>query len=100
MSEFPSPRRLVREVLRAVPELALALDAWEGPAFTRAVVSVVDDHLDEPWMWLLARFIDAPNTVDALGNSQRLRAARKISGLFTRYCPAPARDGPGLDGGG
>ena len=83
--EFPSPRRLVREVLRAVPELASALDAWEGPALTRAVVSVVDDHLGEPWMWLLARFIDAPNAVDSLGNSQRLRAARKIAGLFTRY---------------
>ncbi len=83
--EFPSPRRLVREVLRAVPELASALDAWEGPALTRTVVSVVDDHLGEPWMWLLARFIDAPNAVDSLGNSQRLRAARKIAGLFTRY---------------
>ena len=83
--EFPSPRRLVREVLRAVPELASALDAWEGPALTRTLVSVVDDHLDEPWMWLLARFIDAPNAVGTLGNSQRLRAARKISGLFTRY---------------
>ena len=89
---FPSPRRLVREVLQAVPELASALDAWEGPALTRTVVSVVDDHLDEPWMWLLARFIDAPNAVDALGNSQRLRAARKISGLFTRY----ARRRPGM----
>ena len=83
--EFPSPRRLVRDVLQAVPELASALDAWEGPALTRTVVSVVDDHLDEPWMWLLARFIDAPNAVGTLGNSQRLRAARKIAGLFTRY---------------
>ncbi|MCE2529276.1 MAG: exodeoxyribonuclease V subunit gamma [Acidimicrobiia bacterium] len=83
--EFPSPRRLVREVLRAVPDLASALDAWEGPALTRTVVSVVDDHVGEPWMWLLARFIDAPNAVESLGNSQRLRAARKIAGLFTRY---------------
>ena len=82
---FASPRRLVREVLRAVPELASAQDAWEGPALTRTVVSVVDDHFEEPWMWLLARFIDAPSSVDALGNSQRLRAARKIAGLFTRY---------------
>ena len=82
---FPSPRRLVREVLRAVPELAPALDAWEGPALTRTVVSVLDDHLDEPWMWLLARFMNAPETVDTFGNSQRLRAAHKIAGLFTRY---------------
>ncbi len=83
--EFPSPRRLVREVLLAVPELAASLDAWEGTALTRCVVSVVDDHLAEPWMWLLARFVDAPNAVATLGNSQRLRAARKIARLFARY---------------
>ena len=83
--EFPSPRRLVREVLLSVPELASALEAWEGTALTRSVVSVLDDHLHEPWMWLLARFVDAGRGIDALGNGQRLRAARKISGLFARY---------------
>ena len=83
--EFPSPRRLVREVLLTVPELASALEAWEGTALTRSVVSVLDDHLDEPWMWLLARFVDAGRGIDALGNGQRLRAAGKISGLFVRY---------------
>ena len=83
--EFPSPRRLVREVLLSLPELASALEAWEGTALTRSVVSVLDDHLDEPWMWLLARFVDAGRGIDALGNGQRLRAARKISGLFARY---------------
>ncbi len=83
--EFPSPRRLVREVLLSLPELASALEAWEGNALTRSVVSVLDDHLHESWMWLLARFVDAGRGIDALGNGQRLRAARKISGLFTRY---------------
>ena len=83
--EFPSPRRLVREVLLSLPELASSLEAWEGTALTRSVVSVLDDHLHEPWMWLLARFVDAGRGIDALGNGQRLRAARKISGLFTRY---------------
>ena len=83
--EFPSPRQLVREVLLAVPGTASAMDAWEGTALTRSVVSVIDDHVDEPWMWLLARFVDAPGAVTTLGNSQRLRAARKIAGLFTRY---------------
>ena len=58
---FPSPRRLVRQVLVATPELAAAMEAWEGTALTRTVVSVVDEHLDEPWMWLLYRFIDAPD---------------------------------------
>ena len=83
--EFPSPRRLVREVLLAVPELAATIDSWEGSALTRSVVEVLDSHLDEPWMWLLARYIDAPGALTTLGNSQRLQAARKIAGLFVRY---------------
>ena len=83
--EFPSPRRLVREVLLTIPELASALESWEGTSLTRSVVSVLDDHLGEPWMWLLSRFVDAGRGIDALGNGQRLRAARKISGLFARY---------------
>ena len=83
--EFPSPHQLVREVMLAVPDLAASIDAWDRSALTRSVVSVLDDHLDEPWMWLLARFVDAGRGIDALGNGQRLRAARKISGLFAGY---------------
>ena len=83
--EFPSPRRLVREVLVAAPEPAASVEAWEGAALTRSVVAVLDSHLDESWMWLLARYIDAPGALTALGNSQRLRAALKIAGLFMRY---------------
>lgn len=83
--EFPSPRRFVRRVLLSTPELDAAVDAWEGTALTRTVVSVVDEHLDEPWMWLLSRFIGVPAEVPGLGNSRRLRAARKVGGLFTRY---------------
>ena len=82
---FPSPRRLVRQVLVATPELGSAMEAWEGTALTRTVVSVVDEHLEEPWMWLLSRFIDARGEVTDLGDSRRLRAARKIARLFSRY---------------
>ena len=83
--EFPSPGRLVRDVLPAVPELSAAVEAWEGTVLTRSLVTVLDAHLGEPWMWLLARYINAPGAVTTFGNSQRLQAARKISGLFTRY---------------
>ena len=48
----------------------------ERDPLDRTVVSVVDDHLGEPWMWLLDGFIDAPNTVDVLGNTQCPRAIR------------------------
>ena len=90
--EFPPPWQLVREVMLAVPELAASVDAWEGTALTRNVAAVLDSHLDEPWMWLLARYIDAPGAETPLGNSQRLRAARKIARLFMRY----ARRRPGM----
>ncbi|MCY4368767.1 MAG: exodeoxyribonuclease V subunit gamma [bacterium] len=84
--EFPSPRRLVREVMLAAPGLAAAVDAWDRPALTRSVLSVLDENLEEPWMWLLARFIEAPDgDLATPGNGQRLRAARKIAGLFGQY---------------
>ena len=85
--EFPSPRRLVREVMLAVPELAGAVDAWDRPALTRSLLAVLDENLEEPWMWLLARFMDVPGVdgTDTFGSGQRLRAARKIAGLFGRY---------------
>lgn len=85
--EFPSPRRLVREIMSAVPDLAAAMDAWSGPALTATVLAVLDEHVDEEWMWMLARFIEGPlaDPVADLGNDRRLRAARKIAGLFGRY---------------
>lgn len=83
--EFPSPWQLVREVLLAVPELAASVSAWDGTTLTRSLAAVLDSQLDKPWMWLLARYIHAPGAETSLGNSQRLRAAHKITGLFTRY---------------
>lgn len=83
--EFPSPRRLVRQVLLSVPGLAESVSSWEGTALTRHVAALLDSHRDEQWMWLIARYIDAPGAETPLGNGQRMRAAAKIAGLFTRY---------------
>jgi len=79
---FPSPSRLVRRALRAVPELDAAMTSWEGPALTARLLSAIDQSIAEPWMALLARHI-APDGVDP--SPRRLAAAGKINRLFSRY---------------
>ncbi|MCY3580750.1 MAG: exodeoxyribonuclease V subunit gamma [bacterium] len=82
--EFPSPRRLLREVWLEVPDLARSIEAWEGTALTRHILTVLDEHRDESWMGLLARYLEG-GMVEPSENSRRLRAARKISGLISHY---------------
>ncbi len=77
--DFPSPGALVWKSVRAVPELADAAEAWEGPALAAHVVEAVDDHLGEPWLQVLARHLDGPES----GN--RWAAAAKIARLFSGY---------------
>ena len=91
---FPSPHRLARTAMLAVPDLAAALPAWDRPALTSSVLSILDERIEEPWMWLLARFIEVPDDdpVARRAGSRRLRAARKITDLFGRY----ARRRPGM----
>ena len=62
--EFPSPRRLVRRVLLEVPELAASVAAWEGPTLTGHLVEAIDVHLEEPWMRVIARFLESPDGSD------------------------------------
>ncbi len=76
--DFPSPARLVREVLLAVPDLAAAVAAYEGPALTGHILDAIDQYVDEPWLRLVARYIEP-----AAGN--RLAAAAKITPLFGTY---------------
>lgn len=86
---FPSPSRLVRRALGAVPELEAAMTAWEGPALTAHLLLAIDHSIAEPWMALLARHI-ASDGVDP--SPRRLAAAGKINRLFSRY----ARRRPGM----
>ena len=99
--EFPSPGRLVRGVMMAAPDLAASVEAWERSALVRSVASTLDEIIDLPWMWVIARFIRDPGAETPLGSSQRLQAARKIAGLFTRYARRrPAMIRAWQDGGG
>lgn len=79
---FPSPERLVRRVLDSVPELAASTAAWENPGLTASLLTVIDATLDEPWMTLIARYLDDERSGVA-GN--RLGAAERVARLFSRY---------------
>ena len=83
--DFPSPRRLVREVLLAVPDLATSVTGWEGAAFTGHLVDAIDANLAEPWMHLLARYLKPADDREAEVSPNRLSAARKVARLFSGY---------------
>ncbi len=80
--DFPFPFRLVREVLLAVPGLAASVTAWEGDALTAQVLASIDGEIEEPWMRMIQRYL---NTGDGGASQNRLYAAGKIAGLFSRY---------------
>lgn len=79
--DFPSPRRLVHRVLAAVPDLADSALVWDSPALTAHLIETIDAHLDEPWLELLARHLETEGGV----SSNRMAAAAKLAGLFSRY---------------
>jgi exodeoxyribonuclease V gamma subunit len=79
---FPSPSELVRRAMMAVPELAASEAVWEGPALTAHLLDTIDHHLAEPWLGLLARYLD--DGTNGAGPN-RLAAVQKISRLFSRY---------------
>jgi exodeoxyribonuclease V gamma subunit len=81
--EFPSPRRLVRDVLLTVPTLEESVTAWQDPELTAHVTASIDANLDEPWMRLLARYLGADEPERS--SPSRLTAARKISRLYSAY---------------
>lgn len=79
---FPSPRHLVGRVMEAVPELSRAATAWEGPVLTARLVETINGHLAEPWMRLIARYLDDE---DGGSSTNRMSAAAKVARLFGRY---------------
>ena len=81
--DFPSPHRLVRDVLLTVPELAESVTAWQDPGLSAHVISSIDANVGEPWMRLLDRYLA---TGDPHRSSpRRLSAAKKISRLYSSY---------------
>ncbi len=81
---FPTPRRLVRDVLDTVPALAGPADAWDGATQRAHLLAVIDASLGEPWLALVARYVAGPEgSVEPTPN--RLAAAAKMVRLFDTY---------------
>ena len=82
--DFPFPHRLIRDVLSSVPDLSASVVAWEGTELVAQVLVSIDEHIDDPWMQLLARYLGADDQ-NSVATANRLSAAQKVARLFTAY---------------
>lgn len=83
---FPSPTRLVSQVLSSVLRLEPDDDPWRTEPLTWSLLEVVDACAGEPWCRALGRHLG----VDAQGANElragrRLAVARHLARLFTGY---------------
>ena len=84
--EFPFPGRLVGDVLAEVTGVDRQEDPWRPERLVWPLLEVIDDHLAEPWLALLASHLghDA-GAADELRQSRRFATARHLADLFDRY---------------
>jgi exodeoxyribonuclease V gamma subunit len=91
---FPSPARLVSQVLSSVLGLEPRDDPWRVEPLTWTVLEVVDACAGEPWCHALGRHLGAvPDEVpgdladrpDELRAGRRLALARHLARVFTGY---------------
>ena len=81
---FPSPRRLVGDVVRSIPALVRTADAWDRSSVTPHVLAVIDELSGEPWLALLDRHIAGPDGTQGTA-PDRLAAAAKLTRLYDTY---------------
>ncbi|WP_195166966.1 exodeoxyribonuclease V subunit gamma [Mycobacteroides abscessus] len=86
---FRSPRSLIAEITGTVED-----DPWSPEALVWPLLSVIDEHLDEPWARPLATHLGAFEAGEEreLRQGRRYAVARRLAGLFASY----ARQRPGL----
>jgi exodeoxyribonuclease V gamma subunit len=81
--DFPPPGRLVREAVAAACGVDPDTDPWRPERATWALLDVVDEQLDAPWLAPLKRYL-GPET-DAVKRARRLGIVRHLAELFDRY---------------
>jgi len=82
---FPSPREIVDTTVAAACGIDPQTDPWAQRRTLWPLLELVDEHLDEPWLQMLAAHLrDSAGTgVDA--TLRRLPAVRHLAWLFDRY---------------
>ena len=82
--QFPFPGRLVGDALARASGIPRDADPWRPERLAWPLLEVVDAHLDEPWLAVLAGFLGgaAPDGPD---RDRRFGAVRHLADLFDRY---------------
>lgn len=81
---FPSPREVVDDAVAAACGVDPDVDPWRGGRIVWPLLEVVDEHLEDDWLALLAGHLeDVAPEGDA--PRPRLAAVRHIAALFDRY---------------
>jgi exodeoxyribonuclease V gamma subunit len=112
-TEFPSPGRLVAEVVAAAAGVRPDEDPWRAESLVWPVLEVVDQVAGEPWCPVLGAYLGlgAGSGDDPHRRGRRHAAAQRIAGLFASYgsqrpamvrawAAGPRRDGTDDDGTG
>lgn len=77
--QFPSPIRLVADVLAVVSGVGADNDPWAPTRLVWTVLGAIDDSIDEPWCGVLAKHHRG------LGVGRRFASASHITDLFSSY---------------
>jgi exodeoxyribonuclease V gamma subunit len=80
---FPSPSRLVAQVVAASVDLDADADPWSERLLAWPLLEVIDASVDEPWCATLARHLGRTGREHGVG--RRLAVAQKLAALFSSY---------------
>ena len=85
--EFPFPGRLVGDVLAVATGVDRAEDPWRPERLVWPLLDVIDEHVGEPWLGLLASHLGraGEGDPDELRQSRRFATARHLADLFDGY---------------
>jgi exodeoxyribonuclease V gamma subunit len=83
---FPFPGRLIGGALAAASDVDPERDPWLPERLVWPLLSVVDQHLDEPWLAALAAHIGGTGAdADQSRRDRRFGALRHVADLFDHY---------------
>ncbi|WP_347956826.1 exodeoxyribonuclease V subunit gamma [Gordonia aichiensis] len=82
---FDSPAFLLRQVLESVAADPAAAEDWFSDRLRWPVLRVLDAHIDDPRLAVLAAYLRRDSAPAAPGHGRRLSAASTIAGLLSSY---------------
>ena len=86
--EFPFPGRLVGDVLAVATGVDRDEDPWRPERLVWPLLEVIDEHVDQPWLGLLASHLgrrSGDDGDDELRRGRRFATARHLAELFDGY---------------